>query len=126
MRAQDFTTNKKRAEGRHTRAMFLARRQALGRPFILRVRKVVSKGPSVKPTITIAENNRKLKAYQTLVHTRKLWEDSTNEDNKNAFKRVQPLRDIKEEKLKGDLWTMHDVEVPERHLSKGTTSALCT
>ena len=96
--------------------MFIARRRALGSPFILR--RVVGKGPAANVTDVIVENTRKIKAYQTLVHTRKLWEQSSNEDNKKAFKQIQPLRDVRDKKLEGDNWPLHDFEAPERHLSK--------
>lgn len=96
--------------------MYIARRQALGSPFLLRAR-VVGKGNPPTPSATIAENSRKVKAYQNLVHTRKLWEQSSNVDNRNAFKQVQPLRDVKSHKLEGDNWTLHDFEAPEKHLS---------
>lgn len=97
--------------------MYLARRQAFGSSFILR--RVVGKGPATNPKTTIAENTRKIKAYQTLVHTRKLWEQSSNEENKRAFKQVQPLRDVQKEDMEGDNWPLHEFEAPEKHLSKG-------
>eukprot|EP00026_Physarum_polycephalum_P006447 Phypoly_transcript_06490.p1 GENE.Phypoly_transcript_06490~~Phypoly_transcript_06490.p1 ORF type:complete len:554 (+),score=166.49 Phypoly_transcript_06490:121-1782(+) len=97
--------------------MYIARRQALGTPFILR-RRVVGKRPSNNLSVTIAENTRKLKAYQTMVHSRMLWEQSSNEDNRGAFKQVQTVRDLKDRRMEGDNWSLHAFEAPEKHLNK--------
>lgn len=80
--------------------------------------------PAANTQAVINENNRRVKAYNLLVNSRKLWEESDNNVNRTAFKVVPATREVEVSKKREIPVQFADFEAPEQALSKSINSAI--
>lgn len=97
--------------------MYQARRLPFSKPYLLRS---IQRGntPAAQTQSVINENNKRIKAYNLLLNSRKLWEQSENPVNKGAFKVVPATRDVPDKVKREVPYKFADFEAPEQALTK--------